>query len=132
MAMVTAGSQVEAAGDPVVRVEVPAGTRLPREEVFEFGVIVSLVGDVGEEFDRLSASRYGTQVGAPAHDISIASRAHRDLPVAGVVIVGVPSFRSDQMPYGGVRNYGIGLEGVHSEMLDFIDERTLVLTELPL
>jgi len=44
MAMVTAGSQVEAAGDPVVRVEVPAGTRLPREEVFEFGVIVSLVG----------------------------------------------------------------------------------------
>jgi len=36
------------------------------------------------------------------------------------------------MLYGGVQDSGIGLEGVHSAMLDFIDERTLVLTELPL
>jgi len=96
-------------------------------------VIGSSVGDVGEEFDRLNASRYGSKWAyGSAHDVAIAFRAHRDLSVAGVVIVGVPSFRSDQMLYGGVQDSGIGLEGVHSAMLDFIDERTLVLTELPL
>ncbi|HEY0538653.1 MAG TPA: aldehyde dehydrogenase family protein, partial [Actinoallomurus sp.] len=48
--------------------------------------------------------------------------------VGGVIIGDVPSFRADQMPYGGVKDSGVGREGVHAAMEDLTVERVLVLT----
>jgi acyl-CoA reductase-like NAD-dependent aldehyde dehydrogenase len=48
--------------------------------------------------------------------------------VGGVVVGDVPSFRADQMPYGGVKDSGVGREGVHAAMEDLTVERVLVLT----
>jgi acyl-CoA reductase-like NAD-dependent aldehyde dehydrogenase len=45
-----------------------------------------------------------------------------------VVVGDVPSFRADQMPYGGVKDSGTGREGVHAAMEDLTEERVLVLT----
>jgi acyl-CoA reductase-like NAD-dependent aldehyde dehydrogenase len=55
--------------------------------------------------------------------------AHRELDVGGVIIGDVPSFRADQMPYGGVKSSGVGREGVRSAMEDYTVERVLVLPD---
>ena len=65
-------------------------------------------------------------------DLTIAFRAHRELEVGGVVIGDVPSFRADQMPYGGTKESGVGREGLKYAMADFTYERVLVLTGIVL
>ena len=66
------------------------------------------------------------------HNIQVAFRAQRDLEVGGVIVGDVPSFRADQMPYGGVKDSGTGREGLRSAMRDLTEERVLVLTEIAL
>jgi hypothetical protein len=58
--------------------------------------------------------------------------AHRDLEVGGVIVGDVPSYRADQMPYGGWKDSGVGREGLKSAMADLTEERVLVLTGLDL
>ena len=66
------------------------------------------------------------------HDLQVAFRAHAELEVGGVVVGDVPSYRADQMPYGGVKASGVGREGLRYAMEDFTYERVLVLTGLTL
>jgi aldehyde dehydrogenase (NAD+) len=58
--------------------------------------------------------------------------AHSELEVGGVIIGDVPTFRSDQMPYGGVKASGVGKEGLLHAMRDLTHERILVLSDLAL
>ena len=92
----------------------------------------SAVDGVDEAFAIVNASRFGLQTGVFTHDLQVAFRAHRDLEVGGVVIGDVPCYRADQMPYGGVKDSGVGREGLRSAMEDFTYERVLVLTGLTL
>ncbi len=87
---------------------------------------------VDDGFSRVNDSRYGLQAGVFTHDLRVAFRAHRDLEVGGVVIGDVPSYRADQMPYGGVKDSGVGREGVRYAMEDLTYERVLVLTGVDL
>jgi acyl-CoA reductase-like NAD-dependent aldehyde dehydrogenase len=75
---------------------------------------------------------YGLQAGVFTRDLPTAFRAHRELEVGGVVIGDVPSYRADQMPYGGVKESGVGREGLASAMADYTYERVLVLSGLEL
>ena len=97
-----------------------------------FGPVVNVTGvvDLDEAFSRVNASRFGLQAGVFTHDLRIAFRAHRVLQVGGVIIGDVPSFRSDQMPYGGVKDSGVGREGVAAAMTDLTYERVLVVDAL--
>ncbi len=61
-----------------------------------------------------------------------AFRAHRELEVGGVIVGDVPSYRADQMPYGGVKGSGVGREGLRSAMEDYTEPRVMVLTGLDL
>ena len=65
-------------------------------------------------------------------DLQTAFRFFSELEVGGVIIGDVPSYRADQMPYGGVKESGVGREGVAYAMTDFTEERVMVLTGLPL
>jgi acyl-CoA reductase-like NAD-dependent aldehyde dehydrogenase len=65
-------------------------------------------------------------------DLQVAVRAAQVLEVGGVVIGDVPRFRADQMPYGGVKDSGMGREGVHAAMEDLTEGRVLVLTGIDL
>ena len=90
-----------------------------------------LLGEA-EAFAAVNDSEYGLQAGVFTHDLQTAFRAHRALEVGGVVIGDVPSYRADQMPYGGVKQSGVGREGVRFAMDDYTYERVLVLTGLAL
>lgn len=135
----TSGAKVLAGGtrhetmiDPTVLVDVPHEARLVQEEVFGPVVTIAPVDGVDEAFEQINKSRYGLQAGIFTRDIGTAFRAHRELQVGGVVIGDVPSFRADQMPYGGVKDSGTGREGIRSAMIDYTDERTLVLSGVAL
>ena len=95
-------------------------------------VILQRTGGVEDAFDVVNESRFGLQAGVFTHDLQVAFRAHAELEVGGVIIGDVPTYRADQMPYGGVKASGVGREGLRSAMTDFTYERVLVLTGVTL
>ncbi|MGY1642697.1 aldehyde dehydrogenase family protein [Geodermatophilus sp. SYSU D00703] len=126
--LLTGGTREGAAYAPTVLTGVPADAKVSREEVFGPVVILDAVDSLDEAFARVNDSRFGLQAGVFTRDLQVAFRAAQVLDVGGVVIGDVPSFRADQMPYGGVKDSGTGREGVHAAMEDLTEERVLVLT----
>ncbi|MFJ6436501.1 aldehyde dehydrogenase family protein [Streptomyces sp. NPDC091416] len=117
---------------PTVLAELPDGVTLSHEEVFGPVLSVQKVDGEAEAFASVNSSQYGLQAGVFTHDLQTAFRAHRALEVGGVIIGDVPSYRADQMPYGGAKQSGVGREGVRYAMDDYTYERVLVLTGLAL
>ena len=118
--------------EPTVLVDAPSEAKVVREEVFGPVLVVSSFDGVDAGFAAVNDSRFGLQAGVFTHDLQVAFRAHRDLEVGGVVIGDVPSYRADQMPYGGAKDSGVGREGVRAAMDDLTYERVLVLTDVDL
>ena len=136
---VAAGATVLAGGvrdgctyAPTVLADVPPDARVARDEVFGPVLVVSAFDGLDDGLAKVNDSRFGLQAGVFTHDVQVAFRAHRELEVGGVVIGDVPSYRADQMPYGGAKESGVGREGVRYAMEDFTYERVLVLTGLDL
>ncbi|GLY46402.1 aldehyde dehydrogenase family protein [Lentzea sp. NBRC 102530] len=117
---------------PTVLTDVAEDSKVNAEEVFGPVVTLTRVGSVEEAFDRVNASRYGLQAGLFTTDVRLAFRAAQRLQVGGVIIGDVPSYRADQMPYGGVKESGTGREGLRAAMDDLTEQRVLVLTGLEL
>ena len=117
---------------PTVLTDLPDGVTLSHEEVFGPVLSVQKVDGEAEAFASVNSSQYGLQAGVFTHDLQTAFRAHRALEVGGVMIGDVPSYRADQMPYGGAKQSGVGREGVRYAMDDYTYERVLVLTGLAL
>jgi acyl-CoA reductase-like NAD-dependent aldehyde dehydrogenase len=126
------GTRDGAAYAPTVLVGAPADAKVVCEEVFGPVLVVEKVDGVDHAFATVNASKYGLQTGVFTRDLPTAFRAHAELEVGGVIIGDVPSYRADQMPYGGVKASGVGREGVRSAMDDVTYERVLVLTGLTL
>jgi acyl-CoA reductase-like NAD-dependent aldehyde dehydrogenase len=113
---------------PTVLTGVPTDAKLSCEEVFGPVVVLDVVDSVDEAFARVNDSRFGLQAGVFTRDLQLAFRAAQELEVGGVIVGDVPSYRADQMPYGGLKDSGVGREGVHAAMEDLTEERVLVLT----
>ncbi|WP_147944963.1 aldehyde dehydrogenase family protein [Microbispora sp. CSR-4] len=126
------GTREGAAFAPTVLADVPADAKVAREEVFGPVMIVQRVASVDEAFAAVNDSRYGLQAGVFTRSLDVAFRANRELEVGGVIIGDVPSYRADQMPYGGVKESGVGREGLRSAMEDYTYEKVMVLTGLTL
>jgi acyl-CoA reductase-like NAD-dependent aldehyde dehydrogenase len=96
---------------PTVLADVPDGVPAWDEEVFGPVVCVRSAPDVETAFDAVNRSRYGLHASVWTRSLATAMRAVDRLDVGGVVVNEVPGFRSDVMPYGGVKDSGIGREG---------------------
>ncbi|SFP87753.1 Acyl-CoA reductase [Amycolatopsis arida] len=96
---------------PTVLADVPDGTPCWEEEVFGPVVCLRTVSDVDTAFEQVNASRYGLHASVFTGSLRTALHAVDRLEVGGVVVNEVPGFRSDTMPYGGVKDSGIGREG---------------------
>jgi len=117
---------------PVVLADTPADALVCTEEVFGPVMVVSRAASDADAFAAVNDSRFGLQAGVFTHNVQTAFAAHRTLDVGGVIIGDAPSFRADQMPYGGRKNSGVGREGLRSAMDDYTDVRVMVLTGLDL
>ena len=130
--LLTGGGREGTTYAPTVLADVPADARVACDEVFGPVLVVSVVDGTDAALAAVNDSRFGLQAGVFTHDLHTAFRAHRNLEVGGVVIGDVPSFRADQMPYGGAKESGVGREGVRAAMEDLSYERVLVLTGVDL
>jgi len=130
--LLTGGGRSGATVEPTVLAGVPEDAAVMADEVF--GPVVSLVrvSSVDEGVRLINASRFGLQAGVFTRDIQTAFDVSAKLQVGGVLVGDVPSFRADQMPYGGVKDSGVGREGPAAAMADFTEERVTVLTGLTL
>jgi aldehyde dehydrogenase (NAD+) len=126
--LLTGGTREGAAYAPTVLAGVRPTARVSCEEVFGPVVVLDTVDSIDEAFARVNDSRFGLQAGVFTRDLRLAFRAAQELEVGGVVIGDVPSFRADQLSYGGLKDSGVGREGVRSAMEDLTEERVLVLT----
>ncbi|MFF5500263.1 aldehyde dehydrogenase family protein [Streptomyces roseolus] len=130
--LLAGGKREGASYAPTVLTELPADVTLARAEVFGPVLTVAKVDGEAEAFAAVNDSDFGLQAGVFTHDLQTAFRAHRALEVGGVIVGDVPSYRADQMPYGGAKRSGTGREGVAYAMDDYTYERVLVLTGLAL
>lgn len=114
---------------PWLLADVPASLPLYRDEVFGPVAMLERVADFEAGLDRANDSRYGLQAGVFTARLDHALRAWDRLEVGGVVVGDVPSLRVDNMPYGGVRDSGMGREGVRSSIEEMTEPRLLVLRD---
>jgi len=85
--------------------------------------------DFDDAIRTVNASDYGLQAGVFTYDMRKALRAWDEIEVGGVVIGDVPSFRADNMPYGGVKASGLGREGIRYAIEDMTEVRLLVIRD---
>jgi acyl-CoA reductase-like NAD-dependent aldehyde dehydrogenase len=111
---------------PVVLTDVARFSKVYSEEVFGPVVVLEQVADFGAALDAANDSAFGLQAGLFTNDLKKVRRAFHELEVGGVIVNDAPSFRSDNMPYGGLKQSGLGREGVRYAMADFTEERVLV------
>jgi acyl-CoA reductase-like NAD-dependent aldehyde dehydrogenase len=130
--VLTGGTREHTTVAPTVLVDVPDDVEISCEEVFGPVLTIAAFSGIDEAIETVNDSRFGLQAGVFTHDVQAAFRAHAELEVGGVVVGDVPSFRADQMPYGGVKRSGVGREGLRAAMDDFTYERVLVFTGIDL
>lgn len=111
---------------PCVLENVPRGERVWDGEVFGPVCALAKFRTFDEAIARVNDSRYGLQAGVFTRDRLRATQAWKELDVGGVIVGDIPSWRMDHMPYGGVKDSGIGREGVGSAILDMTEVRLLV------
>jgi len=97
------------------------------QEVFGPVVTVTPYRHFGEAITALNQSDYGLQAGVFSQDVNKIFHAFRQLEVGAVLANEIPTFRADHMPYGGVKDSGIGREGVRAAIEDMTEPRMLVL-----
>lgn len=112
---------------PVVLENVPAGCAAVSEEAFAPLAVLQKYGTFDEALSIANDSAYGLQAGVFTTDMRKAFKAFETLEVGGVMINQVPTFRVENMPYGGLKESGFGREGVCYAMEEMTEPRSLVI-----
>lgn len=102
-----------------------------RLEAFGPVAVLAPFRDFTEALAEINDSLFGLQAGIFTRDIHKAHLAWDTLEVGGVIIGDIPSWRADQMPYGGIKDSGLGREGIRYAMEDMSEIRLLVVRQLP-
>jgi acyl-CoA reductase-like NAD-dependent aldehyde dehydrogenase len=113
--------------EPTLLEDVPRDEPIVCKEAFGPVAVISPFKTIDEAFAEVNDSAFGLQAGVFTRDLFKAMRAWDELETGGVIINDVPSFRVDHMPYGGVKDSGLGREGVRFAMEDMTEIRMLAI-----
>ena len=102
-----------------------------RREAFGPVAVISSFSSFDAALKEVNNSVFGLQTGIFTRDIYKANKAWDTLEVGGVIIGDVPSWRADQMPYGGVKNSGLGREGLRWAIEEMTEVRMLAIRTPP-
>ncbi|KGJ99079.1 aldehyde dehydrogenase family protein [Thalassotalea sp. ND16A] len=127
--LLVGGKQKGAMLEATVLENVPDNAALNTEEAFGPAVTLSKFSDFDDALKEVNNSKFGLQAGIFTRDIYKINKAWDELDVGGVVIGDVPSWRVDNMPYGGVKDSGVGREGIRFAMEDMTEVRLLVIRD---
>jgi acyl-CoA reductase-like NAD-dependent aldehyde dehydrogenase len=129
-----AGAEVLTGGEleddlirPTVIANPPAGAKVVCEEVFGPVVAVSSYSSLDEAIEQANSTRYGLQAGIFTSNLRTALRAARELEFGGVTVNEAPTFRADQMPYGGVKASGNTREGPAYAVRELTEQKVVVV-----
>jgi acyl-CoA reductase-like NAD-dependent aldehyde dehydrogenase len=111
---------------PWILTDVPADCDISCNEVFGPVVSVEAYSDLNGAFESINSSRFGLQAGIFTVSLSVAENAYRYLEVGGLIVNDVPTYRADPMPYGGIKDSGLGREGLRSAMQEFSEQKVRV------
>ena len=126
-AKVLAGGETGELLKPTVIAEVGDDQKVSCEEIFGPVVIVNPAGSVDEAIERANSTRFGLQAGVFTSSLDTALRAAEGLEFGGVTVNEAPTFRSDQMPYGGIKASGNTKEGPAWAVREMTEERLVVI-----
>jgi acyl-CoA reductase-like NAD-dependent aldehyde dehydrogenase len=115
---------------PVLLANVPTGSTVLCEEAFAPLAVLQPYDTFAEALAMANDSRFGLQAGIFTNNLPRALQAYEELEVGGVMINQVPTFRVENMPYGGVKESGVGREGVRYAMEEMTEPRSLVIHHL--
>jgi len=128
------GAEVLAGGDldgdlirPTVIANAAPDLKVCREEVFGPVCVVNTYESLDEAIALANGTRYGLQAGIFTADIRAALKAARSLEFGGVTVNEAPTFRSDQMPYGGVKDSGNTREGPAYSVRELTEQRVVII-----
>jgi acyl-CoA reductase-like NAD-dependent aldehyde dehydrogenase len=116
--------------EPTLLESVPKDLPLCAKEAFGPVAVIETFSDFETALDRVNDGDYGLQAGVFTRDLYRMQKAWDRLEVGGVVIGDVPSWRVDHMPYGGVKDSGLGREGVRYAIEDMTEMRLLVIRDV--
>jgi glyceraldehyde-3-phosphate dehydrogenase (NADP+) len=114
---------------PTVLVDTPASAQVCSNEAFAPLVVAFPFDDLDEAIKEVNDSFYGLQTGIFTNDLAHSWQAFNELEVGGVIVNDVPTYRVDHMPYGGVKDSGLGREGLRWSIEDMTELRLMVIAE---
>ncbi len=113
--------------EPTVLADTKPDMRVNCEEVFAPVVVIEPYDDFNDALRRVNDSPYGLQAGLFTRDAKLIFQAYETLEVGGLIVGDMSSFRIDHMPYGGVKDSGLGREGLRYAIEEMTEPRLLVL-----
>jgi len=121
------GKRSGALFEPTVLTSTRSDQRVNCEEIFAPVVTVEPYGDFAEGLRRVNDTNYGLQAGVFTRDAKLLFEAYEELEVGGVIAGDVPTFRMDSMPYGGVKDSGLGREGIRYAIEEMTERKLFVM-----
>ena len=129
--LVEGGGRDAASGSlliPTVLSGTKPGMKVHDEEIFGPVVMIEPYDDFEDALAMVNHSRYGLQTGLFTRDAGRIMTAYRELEVGAVIVGDTPTWRMDTMPYGGVKDSGLGREGIRWAIEEMTEPRMLVMT----
>ena len=112
---------------PTILTDVPIHAQVCSNEAFAPLAVVFRFTDFDDAVRRVNDSSFGLQTGVFTSDLAHAWRGFHELQVGGVIVNDVPAYRIDHMPYGGIKDSGLGREGLRWAIEDMTELRIMVL-----
>jgi acyl-CoA reductase-like NAD-dependent aldehyde dehydrogenase len=113
--------------EPTVLTSTRPDMKVNSQEIFAPVVTVEPYNDFPSALREVNNTPYGLQAGLFARDAKLIFQAYEELEVGGLIAGDVPTFRIDHMPYGGVKNSGLGREGLRSAIEEMTEPKLLVM-----
>jgi acyl-CoA reductase-like NAD-dependent aldehyde dehydrogenase len=128
--LVAGGERHDSVITPAILTGTKPGMKVRDEEVFGPVVVIEHFDDFEEALADVNHSRYGLQAGLLTRDVVRLLTAYRELEVGALIVGDTPSWRLDPMPFGGVKDSGLGREGIRSAIEEMTEPRMLVIAGL--
>ena len=127
--LLAGGTATGAYFQPTVLADVPDRAQVCSNEAFAPLVVLSTFSDFGTAIEQVNDSAFGLQTGVFTNDLGHAWQAFNELEVGGVVMNDISSYRVDHMPYGGVKDSGLGREGLRWSIEDMTELKIMVVAQ---
>ena len=126
--LVAGGERHGSVISPAILTGTKPGMKVRDEEVFGPVSCIEPYDDFEQALADVNHSRYGLQAGLLTRDAGRILTAYRELEVGALIVGDTPSWRLDPMPFGGVKDSGLGREGIRSAIEEMTEPRMLVMT----